>query len=290
MGDPRQPHRRARRLIPQAFITEWQARAPWPQPVQIEQDLILSRLMIEVATRAPLAEEFVMRGGTCLHKLHLPKPHRYREDLDYVRRTRTGIKIYLDALRELAADVGLEVQSVEQKRTSVNVVLDAEPTTLTGRIRIKIETNIAETEFFEEPVAIEHTVDSRWWQGQAKVPTFALTEMMATKLRALYQRSKGRDLFDLWLVLTTERPDPGTIVAGLRHYMKDTVFTYRDLAANLRDKLEDADFRSDLDPLVIAVPDGYAVATAADLVMEQLGALLDNAPDRAEIDAGAWRL
>ena len=63
-------------MIPQAFITEWQARAPWPQPVQIEQDLILSRLIIEVATRAPLAEEFVMRGGTCLHKLHLPKPHR----------------------------------------------------------------------------------------------------------------------------------------------------------------------------------------------------------------------
>lgn len=277
-------------MIPQAFITEWQARAPWPQPVQVEQDLILSRLMIEIATRAPLSDEFVMRGGTCLHKLHLPKPHRYSEDLDYVRRTRTGIRAYLDALRDLAADIGLDVQSVEQKRTSVSVVLDAEPTSLPGRIRIKIETNIAETDFFGEPIAIEHSVDSRWWQGEAQVPTFALTEMMATKLRALYQRRKGRDLFDLWLVLTTESPDPETIVAGLRHYMKETVFTYRDLAANLRDKLGDADFRSDLDPLVIAVPDDYAVDSAADLVMGQLGALLAGAPDRAEIDAGAWRL
>lgn len=150
MGDPRQPRRRARRLIPQAFITEWQSRAPWPRPVQVEQDLILSRLMIEIATRAPLAEEFVMRGGTCLHKLHLPEPHRYSEDLDYVRRTKTGIGGYLDALRELAADVGLEVQSVEQKLRFVHVILDAEPTTLPGRIRIKIETNIAETDFFEE--------------------------------------------------------------------------------------------------------------------------------------------
>lgn len=178
-------------MIPQAFITEWQARAPWPQPVQVEQDLILSRLKIEIATREPLADEFVMRGGTCLHKLHLPTPHRYSEDLDYVRRTRTGVGPYLDALRELAADVGLEVQSVEQKRTFVHVILDAEQTTLPGRIRIKIETNIAETEFFQESIAIEHAVDSRWWQGEATVPTFALTEMMATKLRALYQRSKG---------------------------------------------------------------------------------------------------
>ena len=137
-------------MIPQAFITEWQSRAPWPRPVQVEQDLILSRLMIEIATRAPLAEEFVMRGGTCLHKLHLPEPHRYSEDLDYVRRTKTGIGGYLDALRELAADVGLEVQSVEQKLRFVHVILDAEPTTLPGRIRIKIETNIAETDFFEE--------------------------------------------------------------------------------------------------------------------------------------------
>ena len=122
------------------------------------------------------------------------------------------------------------------------------------------------------------------------MPTFALTEMMATKLRALYQRSKGRDLFDLWLVLTSERPDPETIVAGLRHYMGDAVFAYRDLAANLLDKLKDADFRSDLDPLVLAVPDGYTVDGAADLVMEHLGALLDNAPDRAGILSGAWRI
>jgi len=276
-------------LIPQAFITEWQAQAPWPQLYQVEQDLILSRLMIEIATRPPLAEEFVMRGGTCLNKLHLPKPYRYSEDLDYVRRTRSGIGPYLDALRDLAAEIGLEVHSVEQKLTFVHVILDAEPTTLPGRIRIKVETNIAETEFLEEPIAIDHAVDSRWWQGKAKVPTFSLGEMMATKFRALYQRSKGRDLFDLWLVLTTEKPDPGTIVSGLRHYMKEKVFAFPDLAANLRDKLEDPDFRSDIEPLVLDVPDDYAVDTAADLLMEQLGVLLDGAPDQAEVNAGAWR-
>lgn len=110
--------------------------------------------------------------------------------------------------------------------------------------------------------------------------------MMATKLRALYQRSKGRDLFDLWLVLTTERPDPRLIVAGLRHYMGDAVFAYRDLAINLRDKLEDADFCSDLDPLVLAVPDAYTVDGAADHVMEQLEGRY---PCTVTVTAGAWR-
>jgi hypothetical protein len=38
-------------VIPAAFITEWRARVPWPESHQVEQDLILSRLMVEIAPR-----------------------------------------------------------------------------------------------------------------------------------------------------------------------------------------------------------------------------------------------
>ena len=74
-----------------------------------------------MATRAeevaalPGAGELVLRGGTCLHKLHLSEPFRYSEDLDYVRRTHSGIKPYVDALRSIAGDVGLEVSSVNTR-------------------------------------------------------------------------------------------------------------------------------------------------------------------------------
>jgi predicted nucleotidyltransferase component of viral defense system len=84
-------------MIPQGALTEWQAKVPWPQPYQVEQDLILSRLMIEIARDELLGEEFVLRGGTCLHKLYLPEPLRYSEDLDYVRQTRSGIKPFVQA-------------------------------------------------------------------------------------------------------------------------------------------------------------------------------------------------
>jgi len=59
-------------VIPQPFITEWSARAPWRSDGQIEQDLILSRLIVEIANDELLARELAFRGGTCLHKLHLP--------------------------------------------------------------------------------------------------------------------------------------------------------------------------------------------------------------------------
>lgn len=276
-------------MIPRAFITEWQARVPWPQPYQVEQDLILSRLMIEIAMNELLEDELVMRGGTCLHKLHLPEPYRYSEDLDYVRRTHSGIKPYVDELREIAARMGLEVHAVERSGQMVHLILDAAPTIPPGRIRIKVETNIVETDFFSEPTTIDHAVESRWWSGAAPIWTFVLPEMMSTKCRALYQRRKGRDLFDLWLVLTREKPDSEKIVAGLRHYMKESVFTYAELAENLGDKLNDVGFRADLESLIVATPEGYEIFAAADLVMEELGTHLDHAPPRAEITGGAWR-
>jgi len=55
--------------------------APWPERRQVEQDLILSRLILEIAADALLGKELAFRGGTCLHKLHLPAALRYSEDL-----------------------------------------------------------------------------------------------------------------------------------------------------------------------------------------------------------------
>ncbi len=276
-------------MIPAAFITEWRAGVPWPESYQVEQDLILSRLMVEIAGNELLGGELVMRGGTCLHKLHLPRPYRYSEDLDYVRRTAGPIGPYLDQLREVADHVGLSVSQVQSARQMVHMILGAEATDPHGQIRIKIETNIAETTPFKTPITIHHAVASRWWNGAAPVSMFVLEEMMSTKLRALYQRRKGRDLFDLWLVLTGDEATPAEIVGGLEHYMQEKVFTYPQLRLNLLGKLADADFRADLASLVLDLPEGYDIDVAADTLMERIGVLLRNAPPLEHIVDGHWR-
>jgi len=68
-------------VIARAYLNEWTSRAPWPAQVQIEQDLVLSRLIVEIAGHDLLGAELAFRGGTCLNKLHLPRPLRYSEDL-----------------------------------------------------------------------------------------------------------------------------------------------------------------------------------------------------------------
>lgn len=278
-------------MIAEAYLTEWSQRVPWPDPVQIEQDLILSRMIVEIANHELLGSEFAFRGGTCLHKLHLPEPLRYSEDLDYVRQTKSGIKDYLNALREVAASVGLDEVGVDQPGQMVRMAFETSATITTGtaRIRIRIETNIAETEAFLPRVSCPYRVESRWWSGEAAVSTFAVEELMSTKMRALYQRSKGRDLFDLWHVLETLNLDDEKIVGGFHHYMGDQAFTYPQLRQNLLEKLDDADFRSDLGQLVTDMPERYELERAADLVMGRLGSRLKNAPPLVEIESGGWR-
>lgn len=171
----------------------------------------------------------------------------------------------------------------------VQIVFEAQATGAPGRMRVKIETNIAETESFLPRITLPYAVDSRWWSGRADVSTFQIEELMATKLRALYQRRRGRDLFDLWHVLTDLRPDEQLAIEGLGHYMGRDIFTYRELAANLATKLEHPDFVADVDQLTADQPRGYSVMAAADLVMERLGSRLSGSPDLSEIEDGRWR-
>jgi predicted nucleotidyltransferase component of viral defense system len=57
-------------------------------------------------------------------------------------------------------------------------------------------------------------------EGQCKIPTYELDELLGTKLRALYQRKKGRDLFDLAIALEQDGVDPGRIVDTFAAYME----------------------------------------------------------------------
>lgn len=276
-------------MIPRAHIIEWGSRAPWPTEADIEQDLILSRLMVEIANDELLGDELAMRGGTCLHKLHLPQPLRYSEDLDYVRRTHSGIKPYMAALRKIATDVGLVEHSFLQVGQMVHMVFDTESTDGARRIRIKIEMNVRETEPCFDRTTRNYQVSSSWWSGETDIPTFHLDELMGTKLRALYQRSKGRDLFDLWHVLIESDANDERIIQAFNHYMQDGAFTYSDLAANLAEKLADPNFAGDLNDLVTTPPAGYELAAAADRVMERLASRLAKAPHLDAIRDGRWR-
>jgi len=259
-------------VIPQAAITEWGRTVPWPTVEQIEQDLVLSRLIVEIANDDYLGDELVFRGGTCLHKLHAPAPLRYSEDLDYVRSTGGGIRELTRAVTRIGNRLGMEVQTRITEHPKM--FLRAPYETGGGQMRVKIEVNTFERSPASPPVRIPFRVESSWFSGSAEVLTFTLDEVVATKIRALFQRSKGRDLFDLWLALTQLGTAPSSIVEAFAPYRPDG-YTGRRAELNLREKLTRPAFREDIRVLVTAWPEGYDIDAAAESVITDVLALIE---------------
>lgn len=125
-----------------------------------------------------------------------------------------------------------------------------------SNLRIKIEVNTFERSPFLEHTHIHHAVMTDWWSGSAEVRTFQLPELMATKVRALYQRAKGRDVFDLWLALTALNVGPRAIAAAFMPYRPEN-WTPAKAEQNLREKLTKNAYRDDLRQLIRTPPDGF---------------------------------
>jgi predicted nucleotidyltransferase component of viral defense system len=259
-------------VIPRAAITEWGRTVPWPTVEQIEQDLLLSRLIIEIANDDYLGDELLFRGGTCLHKLHAPKPLRYSEDLDYVRSTAGGIRELTRAVTQIGTRLGMEVRTRIGEHPKVFLRVPYE--TGVRQMRIKIEANTFERSPARPPIRIPYRVESSWFTGAADVLTFTLDEVVATKTRALFQRSKGRDLFDLWLALTRLGVPASSVVKAFAAYRPDG-YTKRRAELNLREKAKRSAFREDIRPLVTAWPEGYDIDAAAELVIADVLALME---------------
>ena len=106
---------------------------------------------------------------------------------------------------------------------------------------------------------------------------FQVEEFCSTKVRALHQRSKGRDLFDLWLALTRLGVDPEDIVGDFGAYRPEGL-TRGLMEKNLEAKLTDGDFCRDRDSFIVggAARFGYDVRKAGRLVMEKIVSLLQS--------------
>lgn len=261
-------------MIPKAAITEWGVSHPWPNPQAIEQDLLLARMIVEIYSHPFLSEELVFRGGTCLHQVVLPTPLRYSEDLDFVRRTHTGIGVVFDALRDVSDTVGLHVHSTDsrgqQPKVRLTAVSENDPDLA---LRVKIEINTHETLPADPVMTRQFSVASSWFEGTAEVRTFTDAELMSTKIRALYQRKKGRDLFDMWLGLTQLGLTGDQLLAVFGPY-RPPGLTPELAIENLRAKLVDDSFRGDLSSLVTEFPDGYDIDRAGRLIIDEVLAKL----------------
>ncbi len=189
-----------------------------------------------------------------MHKLYFKPARRYSEDIDLVQNEAGPIGAVLDRLQAvLNGFLGQPKRKQTEEGATVTYRMESEGPPVI-RMRIKVEINTREHIAFQGLQPIPFTVTGRWFSGSCKITTFTLEEILATKLRALYQRRKGRDLFDVWLGLTEGGANALMIVTLFKKYMaaENQTIDSRTYEANMQDKMRHAGFLSDLKSLLPA--------------------------------------
>ena len=239
-------------MIPLAHIIEWSNNVPWPTNEQVEQDLILSRVLVEIFNDDFLSKHLAFRGGTALHKLFYQPPPRYSEDIDLVQINSESIKETIKRFQEKLSFIG--PSSVDQKMNNNTLKFkftsESEPV---QNLKIKIEINCKEHFTVLGLEKKNFKVDSGWYKGECDIITYKIEELVGTKLRALYQRRKGRDLFDLYIALTKGNPNREEIIKCYKEYMQFSVGkspTQKEFLLNMDKKMENEEFIGDIAAII----------------------------------------
>lgn len=242
-------------MIPRAYIDAWRQIAPWQQDSQVEQDLVISRALVQIFSHELLRSHLAFRGGTALHKLFIQPQARYSEDIDLVQLKPGPIKPILEAIRDQMMFLGGKDDrqvSLSEHNCTIYYSFDTEfppPPSM----RVKIEINTREHFHVLELEEVPFEIENRWFNGETTIITYKPEELLGTKLRALYQRKKGRDLFDLHHALLHIKPDEEKIIHCFREYMQQDGTqppSAREFELNMEDKMNDREFTGDIAALL----------------------------------------
>ena len=261
-------------MIAQELLERERKKILWRRWTQVEQDLIISKALVSMYNNPIIRDTLVFRGGTALNKLFLKPPARYSEDLDFVQLKPGNIGNTIGAIRD---SMKWFLEEAKLKRPRVDIgrygtkLFYSFPNIDGSNSILKIEINTRE-HFQVDPIQeIDLSVDSKYFSGNTQVVTYSLEELMGTKLRALYQRRKGRDLFDAWYIFSRGLVDLENVVRIFHEYNKynEQKITKNNFIQNMEDKKHNVDFRQDISALLPQDTD-YDFDTAFDFVMRKV--------------------
>jgi predicted nucleotidyltransferase component of viral defense system len=270
-------------MIPQDYITQWRKVAPWADNAQVEQDLVISRALVEIFSNPTLKDALAFRGGTALYKLFMKPPARYSEDIDLVQIRAEPAGEIMGALQDLLNPwLGKPKYKQTQGRVTFVYRFDSEDQPPLP-LKLKVEINTREHFSVYGITAHPFEVSSRWFEGACDIGCYELDELLGTKLRALYQRKKGRDLLDLAIALEETSADPTRILECFAKYMEQGSYrvSRAEFERNIHLKLQDKGFTSDMSPL-LATGRSWDLEKAVELVSKNLIEVIPGDPWKGE--------
>ena len=299
MDDSREPAGARDRLRPlRTRLQEARRRqgAPWEI---VERDYLLSWILAGISQTPPLNDKLVFKGGTALKKCYFGD-YRFSEDLDFSALDGIPKGKALEPLIEQACraaakslDEYASTEIVSERYTEREPHPGGqEAFTVRARFpwhnqsgtRVKIEITVDEPVL--RPVQMRKVTHDYGEPLNADIQVYSLEEVVAEKLRAILQqteiretrgwsRSRARDYYDLWRILTEHRDsiDVGGFNALLRQKcaVRGVAFTsWEDFFAAPMLSAVDATWENSLGRLVPDLPPFDTVINSLRLEVEDL--------------------
>jgi len=236
-------------MIAQPYLEEWRTQTNWRTNEQVEQDLIISRAIVEIFSDDLLSNSLAFRGGTALHKLYVTPQVRYSEDIDLVQIKSEPINPIFKRIREKLSFLGTK-RTVKQNIHNNTMIyrFDTEIPPVVN-MRLKVEINTREHLNILGLKEIPFEVNNTWFSRKCNVTGYPTEELLSTKLNALYSRKKGRDLFDLYWALTYLDFDIEKLLHCSKIHYENAGLkppTAKQFIRNMEEKLGDTDFANDI--------------------------------------------
>jgi predicted nucleotidyltransferase component of viral defense system len=203
------------------------------RPDVVEKDYVLGWMLYGIGTHPRLAPSWIFKGGTCLKKCYF-ETYRFSEDLDFTVRDAAHLEdtFLRHAFGEIATTLyeqaGIEIPAEELRfrlRISPRGGLSCEgrvyyrgPIQRRGSMpAIKLDLTVDERLVLEPAIRpVYHPYADAPGEG-ITIHAYAFEEVFAEKVRALGERSRPRDLYDVINLYRSEyRPEPGRVLDVLR--------------------------------------------------------------------------
>lgn len=237
------------------IVRTWADQGGIPDLTLAELDYRLVHALQAIYAHPFLRRCLCLKGGTALNKLYLPGQDRLSVDLDFnavgprdrVLAERTQVsQTVIQVLEE--QDSGYDL-TYRWRYDQASVFARFMPLTGVAQQRLKVEISFIER--FAILGRVERSLSVPSTDLSLSVPTYHLEELTATKLRALYDRRKGRDIYDLFRISASDLNHDALRKMVLYYfYRANKVFQYPAFVGNVEAKMADRAFGDDLQGLI----------------------------------------
>ena len=214
-------------------------------PNTIEKDYVINWLLAGISISEELKKDWIFKGGTCLKKCYF-ETYRFSEDLDFtIKNIEHRNEQYLKRIFRNIADwvyeqVGLVFPENEMRfelyKTPRNELSIQGKIAYKGPMQRRGNNPTIKLDLCWDELLVEKPVNKRIYHPYSdhdfnfQVKTYCIEEVFAEKLRALVERMRPRDLYDVVHLFNDSRwsPDNKKVLEALEkkcHYKNVSVPT-----------------------------------------------------------------